>query len=227
MLKYALFMVESLFFLFSLPIALAWCACTHTLENHPQKPVDGSHSLSPEPRAQLSGAPRTTGLAPKAPGRPRPAASQAAVPAPALSGALRLRAGAPRWTACPSEGHSEAKRGSVSFSSLCGFPLVRTQPGFNCTICYSSNRCVSPEVSSLPVSRLAGLLSQLICFQLHEEDSSSLPSPTFSIRVGAQMRCVCVCLVLEIQRKRESRIMASILRSLHFTWKAPENHGFI
>ena len=29
------------------------------------------------------------------------------------------------------------------------------------------------------------------------------------------------------QRKRVSSGVASILRSLHFTWKAPENHGFI
>lgn len=48
-----------------------------------------------------------------APKRPRPAPPPSPCPAPARR--------CSRWMACPSEGHSEAKRGSVSFS-LCGFP---------------------------------------------------------------------------------------------------------
>ena len=68
--------------------------------------------------------------------------------------------------------------------------LCVPSPGSNFTICYNRNRCcVSPEVSSLPVSHLAGLLSQLVCFQLRE-DSSSLPRRKLSIRVGAWMVCV-------------------------------------
>lgn len=61
---------------------------------------------------------------------------------------------------------------------------------------------MSPEVSSLPVSHLAGLLSQLVCFQLHEEDSSSLPSPKFSVRVGASDE-MCVCVWYLKYRERE------------------------
>ena len=165
------------------PIVLAWCACTHTLENHPQKPVDGSHSLSLQPTGPSCQVP---------PGRLAPPPGARGWPRPRLR-ALRLRAGAPgRWPA-PLRGIQKQSEVRSPFLSLRLSSCVPS-PSSNCTICYSRNRCcVSPEVSSLPVSHLAGLLSQLVCFQLHEEDSSSLPSPKFSIRVGASDEmCVCV-----------------------------------
>ena len=56
-----------------------------------------------------------------APKRPRPAPPPSPCPAPARR--------CSRWMACPSEGHSEAKRGSVSFSLFAAF-LMRAQPKF-------------------------------------------------------------------------------------------------
>lgn len=121
---------------------------------------------------------------------PRPQASQAG-PAPASVPCACAQV-LPRGWPAPLRGIQKQSEVRSPFLSL-RLSLCVPSPSSNCTICYSSNRCVSPEVSSLPVSRLAGLLSQLICFQLHEEDSSSLPSPTVSIRVGASDEmCVCV-----------------------------------
>lgn len=160
-------------------------------------------------------APRGPRLAPppSVPGRPHPRFR-----------ALRLRAGALGDRPAPLRSIQKQSEVRSPFLSL-RLSLCVPSPSSNCTICYSRNRCcVSSEVSSLPVSHLAGLLSQLVCFQLRKEDSSSLPSPKFSHQGWSFGD---VCLVLEMQRKGVSRGVASILRSLCFTWKAPENHGFI